>query len=880
MKPNTVLFVALLCVLAVFCLTTVWEFALEEAFLSLVGLGYEIESVEDRWEYVATATGAAAIVAAVFSRIAFQAVSRQKQAAKAQHENEKRFQDYTESASEWHWEMGPDLRFSFLSSQYEKSTRIPVENVLGKRHDELASADPSEEHWAKHLSNLAAHRLFRDFEYAQKMGDGSTAYHSMSGKPLYDRNGIFQGYRGTGSNITQRKEAEEALQRAHAGLELRVQQRTAELERVNKALATEITERKRSEAALNDNQQLLHTVIDAIPAMINAKDRRSRYILMNRYQADLYGVAAEDAVGKTATELLNPTYGAYTESRDREVFATGKAISNYEETWHEPSGRTHVFLTTKVPLCDDSGDLTNVVTVSLDITDRKGTEEALRESEERLRQATQLVGLGHWVWDAVEDRCLYCSEENARIHGMSVEDYMTKASAITGEFAMIHPDDRREMKAVFQALRNGREFEKEYRLLTPAGKMRYIREVAKPVFGEGGSVVQEFGTIQEITEQKQIEEQLRQAQKMEAIGQLTGGVAHDFNNLLAVVMVNAELLSVQLGEEDPKIQAVLRAAGRGADLTRQLLAFSRRQPLQPRALDLNVLVQGMREMLSRSLGETIEIRTALDEGLWHALADPGQVENALLNLAINARDAMPDGGTLVIETDNARLDVADAESHPEVAPGDYVVLTVIDSGAGMASNVVEHAFEPFFTTKKVGQGAGLGLSMVYGFAKQSGGHAAIYSEQGHGTTVKFYLPRTEAQDEAPRPLEKEAPRGRGEKVLLVEDDADVRQLAEHLIENLGYRVFTAEDASTALGILDHIPRPDLLLSDVVLPNGLSGPDLAKRLLFLDPGLKIILMSGYPADAAKHMGLLNSDKVLLSKPFSRSQLARALRKALG
>jgi CheY-like chemotaxis protein len=336
---------------------------------------------------------------------------------------------------------------------------------------------------------------------------------------------------------------------------------------------------------------------------------------------------------------------------------------------------------------------------------------------------------------------------------------------------------------------------------------------------------------------------------------------------------------LKVGEDDPKIQAVIRAATRGAELTQRLLAFSRKQALQPQVVDVNALAGGMIDLLGRTLGETIEIKTSSAPGLWRAIVDPGQLENALLNLAINARDAMPAGGTLVIETGNASLDDAYAERRPEVAPGDYVVLAVTDSGSGMASGVLEHAFEPFFTTKEVGRGTGLGLSMVYGFAKQSGGHAAIYSEQGHGTTIRLYLPRTEAPADAPGPAEQEAPQGRGETVLLVEDSADVRRLAERLLEDLGYRVFTAEDARTALGILERVPRPDVLLSDVVLPGGLSGPDLAKEARERYPGLQVLFMSGYAEHAARINGPVEQGAELLNKPFRKRDLALRLRAVL-
>ncbi|MDH3473094.1 MAG: type II toxin-antitoxin system prevent-host-death family antitoxin [Rhodospirillales bacterium] len=674
--------------------------------------------------------------------------------------------------------------------------------------------------------------------------DGAIAWLLESSEVEYGEDGVPVGYLGTIQDITERKETEEAV--------------------------------KRREAQLRRTQRMARIGDFAWDAV------EDRCVFCSEELAELMGVTVEEFIADNDIEAF--LQRIHPDDRARFEAVTGRAMADfqsYEVEYREigPDGSLRYWREIGEPTEEPQGRRKRFLCTVQDITAIKRTEAALRESEERLNQAVRLAGLGHWVWDAVADRCSYCSEENARIHGMSVEDYMTKASAVEGDFAMVHPEDRREIKALFQALRKGREFEKEYRLITPAGETRHIREVAKPVFGADGRVVQEFGTIQDITEQKQTEEQLRQAQKMEAVGQLTGGVAHDFNNLLAVVTGNAELLALQLGEDDPKVQAALRAAGRGAALTQQLLAFSRRQALQPRVLDLNALVGGMEEMLSRSLGEAIDIRTSLDEGLWRALADPGQVENALLNLAINARDAMPDGGTLVIETGNANLDDAYAEGQPEVAQGDYVVLAVTDSGSGMAPGVLEHAFEPFFTTKEVGRGTGLGLSMVYGFAKQSDGHVAIYSEEGHGTTVKLYLPRTEAPADAPGPVEMEAPQGCGETVLLVEGNADVRLLAERLLGDLGYRVFTAEDARTALTVLDRIPQPDLLLSDVVLPGGLSGPDLAKQALELYPGLKVLFMSGYAEHAGRINGLAGKGAELLNKPFRKRDLALKLRAVL-
>jgi signal transduction histidine kinase len=384
----------------------------------------------------------------------------------------------------------------------------------------------------------------------------------------------------------------------------------------------------------------------------------------------------------------------------------------------------------------------------------------------------------------------------------------------------------------------------------------------------------------QIAERLQAEERLRQAQKMEAIGQLTGGLAHDFNNLLGVILGNAEILTDELGRENAPVQAVIRAATRGADLIQRLLAFSRRQPLQPEAIDLGALVAGMMDMLRRSLGETIDIKFVASEDLWTATADPGLLETALLNLAINARDAMSGAGILVIETGNAVLDATYAATRTDVVAGDYVMLAVTDSGTGMSPEVLERVFEPFFTTKEVGEGTGLGLSMVFGFAKQSGGHIAIYSEPGKGTTVKLYLPRTR---EKARRIEVAArvdvPRGRGETVLVVEDDGDVRELAVLLLQGLGYQVLEARDGKSGLAVLDEAPGVDLLLADMVLAGGMSGREMAAEAARRNGGLKVLFMSGYAENAAQLNGWVDKGSEMLQKPFRKRDLAIKVRSVL-
>ncbi len=418
---------------------------------------------------------------------------------------------------------------------------------------------------------------------------------------------------------------------------------------------------------------------------------------------------------------------------------------------------------------------------------------------------------------------------------------------------------------------------------TLAGSTIYIRtttSIARGYEAYWGRVLQ---TVEDFTTRKAAEEHLRQAQRMDAIGQLTGGVAHDFNNLLAVIQGNAELLATS-GEKwlvDPSIQAILRASQRGAELTQRLLAYACQQPLQPRSVDVATLTREMAvHLLKRTLGEGIAIEIVAAPDLWPARADPGQLENALLNLAINAQHAMPGGGRLTFACANVTIAAGDAAREAGLAAGDYLRLAVSDSGAGMTREVADQAFEPFFTTKEVGEGSGLGLSMVYGFAKQSGGEATIETAPGAGTTVTLHLPRA-APAREPAAIQKEAGnlRGRGETILVVEDEPEVRRITVTMLCDLGYKVLEAGEAESARALLEQGAEIDLLLSDVVLPGRQSGPAFARLARQSRPGLKVVFMSGYPAETADRHALVDEGEVLLGKPFQKQRLAAALRAQL-
>ncbi|WP_321472567.1 PAS domain S-box protein [uncultured Paludibaculum sp.] len=394
------------------------------------------------------------------------------------------------------------------------------------------------------------------------------------------------------------------------------------------------------------------------------------------------------------------------------------------------------------------------------------------------------------------------------------------------------------------------------------------------------------GIIHDLTERKRTEEQLVQAQKMETVGQLSGGIAHDFNNLLTVIIGNTELLSDKLRARPDLRQfceTVINAGERGAELTRRLLAFSRRQTLQPVNIDCRQLIEGMRVILRRTLREDIEIRTTLDNQLVPAFADAAQLESAILNLALNAQDAMPDGGTLTISATNATLDPRYQDEHPEVLPGMYVLVQITDDGVGMTPEVRERVFEPFFTTKEVGKGSGLGLSMVYGFIKQSNGHVAIYSEPALGTTIKLYLPiaKNHSAPIATDLAEAEAdlPRGSG-TVLVVEDDPFVRGYAVGCLESLGFRVMVASDGREALAKLHSSSSEiDVLFSDVVMPGGISGWELAERAQDIKPSLRVLLTSGYPLETMNTRVPLSGRWAILNKPYRKSDLGRRLNQIL-
>jgi PAS domain S-box-containing protein len=514
-----------------------------------------------------------------------------------------------------------------------------------------------------------------------------------------------------------------------------------------------------------------------------------------------------------------------------------------------------------------------------DITERRQTADKISKSEQHFRALIE---------NALDMIILLATDSTIHFASPSVERIMGYAPAyLPGKnvFDFVHPEDRALMAEVSKrTLESANRVEQvELRFRHSDGSWHVLDAILRNLLDDP-AVCAIVVNARDVTERATMEAQLRQSQKMEVVGQLTGGIAHDFNNLLAVILGNLEVIEERVSA-DPATRALVRpavnAAERGALLTERLLAFSRKQALQPQTINLRETVTRMTELLRRTLGAGVSIEMICGMGLWACDADPGQLENAILNLAINARDAMPNGGKLTIEISNARLDDDYAAAQADVLPGHYVVISISDTGVGMPPEILKHVFEPFYTTKEVGKGTGLGLSMVYGFVKQSGGHVTIYSEPGKGTTVRLYFPRVRHSTTAARPNESAQPNyfARGETILVVEDDPDVRSLAVTLLGDLGYKVLEAGNGKTALDLLTENSHVNLLLSDVVLPGGMGGNALAAEARKISPDLPVVFMSGYTEKAVIRHGQIDPGEIMLQKPFRRAELARKLRQAL-
>ncbi|MEQ9057431.1 MAG: PAS domain S-box protein [Roseovarius confluentis] len=605
-----------------------------------------------------------------------------------------------------------------------------------------------------------------------------------------------------------------------------------------------------------------------------------RIVYVNPAFERLTGYSRDEAIGMTPRIEQGPQTDRAELDRIRAALERGEGVQS-ELINHRKDGTPFWKELNIEPIRDPSGLLTHWIAVSRDITRRKEASEALRESEERFALIARASSDAIWDWDVEKDK-IWWGDGLTRTFG-HIRDPEGRIPSVWQE--NLHPDDRDRVLDAHQKFLAGRdeEFTIEYRFRRGDGNWALVRDYGYVLRNDEGRALRMVGGIDDITERRQLEDRLRHTDRLEAVGQLTGGVAHDFNNLLTIVIGNAEFLGERL-EEDSKsvrmVETIMRAAESGAQLTSRLLAFARRQPLEPEVVDVNKSLGAIENMLRRTLSGDIEIEVVRGAGLWLADIDRSQFDTAILNLSLNARDAMPAGGRLTIETANTHLDEWYSASNIDVPPGQYVMVSVSDTGSGMDEMTLQQAFEPFFTTKPSGRGNGMGLSMVWGFMKQTGGHVSIYSEQGEGTTVRLYLPRAVGEArENERPVAALRLRRGTEHILVVEDDPDLLMHAGAVLRDLGYRVSEAASGAEALRMLREDDGVELLFTDVVLAGGMNGRELADVAVSEKPSLKVLYTSGYTQNAIIHQGRLDPGVTLLSKPYRRDDLANRVREVL-
>lgn len=682
------------------------------------------------------------------------------------------------------------------------------------------------------------------------------------------------------------------------------------------------SDRVAMEKRVSDSEGELRRVTDAVPMLISYVDRSHVYRFANGAYESWFGMKPDDMIGKHIAAVIGD--GPYENRRpDIDLALTGEVVTA-ETDMPVLGGAPRRLEIRYVPHVEADGSVPGVYILGIDIEERAVREAELEMSNSRFHTAMNAVHGVLWT-NSADGRMVGEQPGWAALTGQSFDQYQG-----FGWAEAVHPDDMEASVVTWNAAVEAKSmYVHEHRVRRDDGVWRQFAIRALPIIGSKGDIVEWVGVhtdithqraaeaalreqaenlsrqvrhreraeeqlkllnenletrvISEIAERRQAEIKLAQAQKMETVGKLTGGVAHDFNNLLQVVSGNLQLLSKEVAgnlRAEAKINNAMAGVSRGSKLASQLLAFGRRQALEPKVVNISRFVRDMDEMIRRAIGEAIEVETVVGGGLWNTFIDPTQIENALLNLAINARDAMEGQGKLTIELSNAHLDDAYARTHDEVIPGQYVMMAVTDTGTGMAPEIIEKVFEPFFSTKAEGKGSGLGLSMVYGFVKQSGGHVKIYSEVGHGTTIKLYLPRAIEAEDVEVAVDNGPIVGGTETVLVVEDDAEVRETVIALLTDLGYRTLKAVDAGSALTVIDSGIPIDILFTDVVMPGTLKSPELARKAKERLPNIAVLFTSGYTENSIVHGGKLDAGVELLSKPYTREALARKFRHVLG
>jgi two-component system, cell cycle sensor histidine kinase and response regulator CckA len=643
-------------------------------------------------------------------------------------------------------------------------------------------------------------------------------------------------------------------------------------------IAQDISERKRADEDLRRSEELFRGAFEDTNVPMVVTDMDNRFVRVNAAFAAFFGYSVEEMLALDLAAVTHPDDLGESLARREELVASRATHFTLQKRYRHRSGKI-LWGSTNVSLVRDAeGRPLRYVGQVQDITERKLAEETLRLRE----RAIEAVSQGIVLTDPTlpDNPIVYASPSFERMTGYSPEEALGRNC----RFLQGRETNPEAVARLRRAAHEGRSVLVELLNYRKDGSTFWNATSVSPVRDLGGNLTHFVGVLTDVTERRRLEEQYRQAQKMDAIGQLAGGVAHDFNNLLTVINGYSEILLDTLPADDQSrelLVEILKAGERSAELTRQMLTFSRQQVLAPRVIVLNPVVAETEKMLRRLIGADIRLAVCATADLWPVLADPGQVGQVLMNLAVNARDAMPRGGCLTIETQNVTLDADYVWGRPDARRGDHVLLAVSDSGVGMPPEVQSRIFEPFFTTKEAGRGTGLGLSTVYGIVKQSGGHVAVYSEPGKGTTFKVYLPRADSAEEGQAAPDEACPSSaRGhETILLVEDDEGVRRFSRMALEGSGYRVLVAANGEEAEAIASaHLGAIHLIVTDVILPGG-AGPEVAERIAERHAGVKRLFVSGYTCEASVRHGVLEKGVQFLQKPFSPACLARKVREVL-